>query len=86
MEDNSKSFYEILSSNIKPKEAEKKVGFVYKALAWITIYVVNSVLLMLCWNYGLAKTSAFFSTITLFQSVMVYTIAKILTRGMFTTQ
>jgi hypothetical protein len=93
MEDKPKSFYDFLSNNVKNQPIQnqkenvtpKKIGFGYKALAWIVIFISNSLLAMLCWNYGISKIIDF-PEITFFQSIMVYTFFRILTRGMFTVQ
>ena len=86
MEDKSKSFYDFLTSNANRQIPEtKKVHFIYKALAWIVIFICNSLLLQVCWNFGI-KQIIDFPSISFIQSIMVYIFAKILTRGLFTAQ
>ena len=89
MEDKSKSFYEFLKDNANTKTSqtsnETSVKPIYKALAWIVIFIANSLLLQFCWNFGI-KNIFNIPTISFIQSVMVYTFARILTRGMFTVQ
>lgn len=87
MEDKPKSFYEILSANTKKKEKSEtpdtKIN--HKVLAWIVIFLANSSILMLCWNYAVSEIFKF-PSITFSHSILLYSFAKTLTRGMFTIQ
>lgn len=90
MEDKPRSFYNFLTekSNVEHQEKtpeKKPIKPIYKILAWIVIFISNSLLLQFCWNFGL-KSLVDLPQITFIQSVMVYSLAKILTRGMFTIQ
>lgn len=89
MEDKPRSFYEILSANVKQKpqkqQEKKPAAPFYRMMAWVVIFIANSWILQLCWNYGLVNLLEI-PPITFIQSIMVYTLSKVLTRGMFSVQ
>lgn len=89
MEDKSNSFYEFLKDNVKNKQShslkETNVKPIHKVLAWIIIFIINSLLFQLCWNFGI-KNIFNIPTISFIQSVMIYTFVRILIRGIFTVQ
>ena len=86
MEENPKSFYSFLSDNIKSKQqSDNKTNTFTIILSWCVIFIVNSALLYVCWNNVMHEIFKI-STISFTQSIMVYTITKILTRGIFTIQ
>lgn len=92
MEDKPKSFYEFLTSNAKKQpiqeekaDGKKNVGVKFKVLAWIVIFICNSLLVYMCWNFALTEIFKI-AEISFIQSIAVYTLFKILTRGMFTIQ
>jgi hypothetical protein len=86
MEDKSTSFYEFLAANSKlTKEDSKKIHPFYLAISWIIIFLGNSAVLWLGWNYALSPVLNL-SSVTYLQSILMYSFAKVITRGFFTVQ
>jgi hypothetical protein len=85
MEDKS-SFYEFLAANSKlTKEETKKVHPFYLLLSWVTIFMTNSLIVWVGWNYAVAPILST-TPVTFVQSILLYSIAKIFSRGFFSVQ
>ncbi len=86
MEDKKSSFYEILAANSKPtSENEVKVKSIHKFLSWTIILFCNSAILWLSWNMaGMQLLNL--KHASFFECMLLYSGAKILTRGFFSIQ
>lgn len=89
MEENKSSFYGFLAQNAKPVSEPSQTGKVpqkYIIFSWLFLFVVNSFLLWVAWNNAIVTVFPSVSHMSFVNSVLVYTAAKILTRGFFTIQ
>jgi hypothetical protein len=85
MEDKS-SFYEFLAANSKlTNEEKKKIHPVFLLVSWLIIFVINSSVLYLGWNYAVAPLMHFEHS-TFLQTVLFYSAFKVLIRGFFSAQ
>lgn len=87
MEDSEKSrFYDLLAnSKVNGQKNEIPVKKKYIVLSWLIIFTANSIVLMLGWNYAISKLLEI-AQISFFESIGLYAVAKILTRGLFSVQ
>ena len=88
MEDKKSSFYEFLMANSKIKvqaEESKKVKSVHIFISWLVIMLSNSFILWLGWNYAFMQLFPI-KPVTYLQSILLYSLAKVLTRGFFSVQ
>ena len=83
MEENKSSFYEFLAANSKVKKNE--VHAIYLMLGWIILFILNSTILWASWNYAVVPLMHA-SAASFWQSILLYSIAKILTRGFASPQ
>lgn len=81
------SFYEFLAANssLVSKEKEQKPKQHHIMLAWLLLFFINSALLWTCWNYAISFAFKV-PNITFLQSLSIYVVAKILSRGFFSVQ
>jgi len=84
MEESTKnSFYDFLLANSKPVSQETpKVKKQYLIIAWLVLFLVNVLVVWFGWNYSVSLIFNL-STISFTQSVLLYSVAKVLTRGLF---
>jgi len=84
MEESTKnSFYDFLLANSKPVSQETpKVKKQYLIIAWSVLFLVNVLVVWFGWNYTVSPVFNL-STISFTQSVLLYSIVKVLTRGLF---
>jgi hypothetical protein len=80
------SFYEFLTANSKiTKREANKTPKVYIAISWLVLLFTNAALLWAGWNYAVVHL---FGTnpATYAQCILLYLVAKILTRGLFSVE
>jgi hypothetical protein len=84
MEESTKnSFYNFLLANSKPVAREtSKVKRQYLIIAWMVLFLINVLVVWFGWNYSVSPIFDL-STISFAQSVLLYSIAKALSRGFF---
>lgn len=84
MEESTKnSFYDFLLANSKPASQEKpEVKKHHMIIAWLVIFTVNVLIVWFGWNYTVSPIFGL-STISFLQSVLLYSIVKVLSRGLF---
>lgn len=85
MEDKKSSFYEILAANSKPTTEEVKIKPIHTFFSWTTIFLCNSAMLWLAWNFAGVQLLKF-EHASFLQCALLYTGSKILTRGFFSIQ
>jgi len=86
MEDKKPSFYEFLAANSNfTKEEKKKVHPFYLAISWVIIFLINTSVVWLGWNYAVAPTLSL-AHVSFLQALLIYSFAKSITRGFFTVQ
>jgi hypothetical protein len=88
MEDKKSSFYEILAANSKPtaeKVEDVKVKPIHTFLSWTLIFLCNSAILWLAWNIAGVQLLNL-KDASFLQCILLYSAAKILTRGFFSIQ
>jgi hypothetical protein len=87
MEDNNKStFYDLLAnSKINGQSEKPTVQKKYIVLSWFIIFLLNSTGLYLGWNYVISPLIDI-ATISFSDSIGLYIVAKVLTRGLFSVQ
>ena len=86
------SFYEFLSANsdLTNKPANKptnetKIKPLYVLLSWLVIFVSNTLVLFLSWNFVITAEVGL-PSLSFFQSAALYAASKTLFRGFFSTQ
>jgi hypothetical protein len=84
MEESTKnSFYNFLLANSKPVTQEtSKVKKHYLIIAWLVLFLINVLVVWFGWNYSVSPIFNL-STISFTQSILLYSIVKVLTRGLF---
>ena len=87
MEDNKKnSFYDILLANSEVNRQETTpIAKKYIALSWLVVFFANITILYFGWNYAVSLIFKF-PLINYYQSILLYAVSKILTRGFFSVQ
>jgi len=84
MEENKKnSFYDFLLANSKTSSQQKpEVKKHHLIVAWVIIFIVNVIIVWFGWNYTVSPILNL-STISFSQSILLYSVVKVLTRGLF---
>jgi hypothetical protein len=87
MEDNKKnSFYDFLLANSEVNRQETNpIEKKYVVISWLVVFFANTTILFLGWNYAVSLIFKF-PLINYYQSLLLYAVAKILTRGFFSVQ
>jgi hypothetical protein len=88
MEDNKKSsFYDFLLANseLNRQETKPTIKKQYIALSWLIVFLANAFILFLGWNYAMTPILKL-PSISFVQSLLLYAVSKVLTRGFFSVQ
>ena len=80
------SFYDLIAAHSKstPKE-EKKTQKIYLIISWLIFFLGNSIIVWLGWNFVISKVFSL-ASLTLVQSVLLYSFCKVVLRGFFSAQ
>lgn len=90
MEDSkTNSFYDFLMANSQASGQEKENKAPIKqshiVLSWLVIFFVNVIVLYFGWNYAVSPVFKL-PLLKFYETLFIYAVVKVLTRGLFSVQ
>lgn len=81
-----RSFYDFIAAHSESAPTkEKKTQKIYLIIGWLILFLGNSLIVWLGWNFVISKVFNL-ASLTLVQGVLLYSFCKVILRGFFSAQ